>query len=152
MNNEFRCEFPPDDCSNHGVCNRDGTACICDDSYVTYKPTGEKECNYRRKEQVVAFGLAWISCLTGAPYFYLGDTALGLVLLFTGFGGALVLTIFMCFSACCCSSKNNACFESLCKVLISLMIFQSSIWQIVLLFQLRLNKLNDSNGIALKSW
>lgn len=156
----FKCDFPPNDCSNHGVCNRNGTECICDDGYTTYKPDGNQQCNYERKKQIVAFGLAWIACTTGAPYFYLGDTTMGLLYFFFGIGGVITLAILACFASCflaCCGRKTSTSglYEAtgaIGAVIIVMIVLLALIWQIVLLFQTGLNKLNDVNGIALKSW
>lgn len=157
----FKCEFPPEDCSNHGVCNRNGTGCICNDGYATYDPPVGQQCNYERKKQSIAFLAAWFTLGTGAVYFYIGETTLGLLNLFIGVGGIIALAILMCVGMCFCAhcgcrkinQENLMAFGGgIGYSLMILMFLVSFIWESVLLFQVGLNKLNDSNGIALKSW
>lgn len=93
----FQCQNPTYDCSNHGYCNRDSTACLCDDGYVTHDCDASTQCCYKQENRIKMFILSFFVTWTGAPFFILGMTGLGVGILvmcccgltFAGVGTAL---------------------------------------------------------------
>lgn len=93
----FQCQNPTYDCSNHGYCSRDNTACLCNDGYVTHDCDASTQCCYKQESRIKMFILSFFVTWTGAPFFILGMTGLGVGILimcccgmtFTGIGSAL---------------------------------------------------------------
>lgn len=150
----FTCTFAPEDCNNNGVCNQEGTACICDDDYATYDATAETgECNYKRKSGLVALLLSIFTGYTGSVYFYVGDTEMGLIQFFlAGIGGIILLAVIGgCTVGCCCGGGGDAetggttlfSFLIVCEVLAAVIF-----WWVVLAYVAE-GKIDDSNGVGL---
>lgn len=79
-------------CNGNGICISD-TECRCDKGFVTFNCPINVQCCYQQESRVKIFLLSFFVAFTGAPYFVLGLTTLGSVIL-----------IF-----CCCG-----CFMSFC--------------------------------------
>jgi hypothetical protein len=147
--NHFNCTFAPIDCSNNGVCNQDGSACICNKGYVT-RGTGN-QCDYAQKKQVIAFLLAFFLAGTGASYFYMGIQTLALAnLLAVGWGSVIFLSMFLCCSVCFGGKKTR--LTTFFTALIALNAIAMVVWWLVLTIQTGVNSLNDSNDVPLLGW
>jgi hypothetical protein len=139
-------------CSYRGRCDISQTKCICDDGYITFGKT-DKECNYKQKETLVAFLLEFFLGLeSGAGYFYLGQTDMGigqLVLFWLGF-------IPFCFIVCCSigsSDTNKGGVGICCAYLYAFaLIFAIIGWWIAALVTIGTGKVTDGNGAPIKPW
>ncbi len=145
----FNCTFAPVDCSNNGVCNQDGSLCICNNGYVTHG--SGNQCNYAQKKQVIAFLLSFFFPGTGASYFYMGLQTLGLANLFA-VGWMSIINLGLCFCCCRFSGINKSCIEFLLYTLLLIDIVGLFIWWLILTIQTGMNTLNDSNNVPLVGW
>lgn len=149
----FTCTFAPDDCNNHGVCNQEGTACICNDDYATHDATVETgECNYKRKSGLIALLLSIFVGEFGAVYFYVGDTTMGCIQLFLA--GVLAILVGGVFG-CCCGAAIGAVSEekNATEQCSKFWMYVGSIAMIVMYFVVLAavidGKIDDSNGVSL---
>lgn len=146
-----------DDCSGHGVCNNNNTACNCYDGYVTYDTNG-KQCNYVQKKGLTALLLAIFLPGTGAMNFYIGNNTYALIQLFLcGFGGIIGLAIIACIlgCACCCcgGNRDGKLSDTILGIIIIVLMFLMSFaifgWWIADIVLSAKGELVDGNGIAL---
>ena len=81
---KFNCTNSEIDCSGNGICNENGTECICNYGYLTFYKTQEEyllnkpRCNYKGKLQIKAL-LYSIFLSFGSAYFYLGHSFIGTI-------------------------------------------------------------------------
>ena len=147
---DFVCTNPMIDCAGHGVCISNGTvnfACKCDSGYLTFNCDTNVQCCYKQQPRVKIFLLSFFVGATGAPYFVLGATALGV--------GILVL----CCGGCCLStiggilSSKNSKF-TIITVIGGLATLAASIWQLALWIQFAASTetVRDSNGVPVAGW
>ena len=154
----FTCEFPAEDCSNHGSCNKEGNDCVCNDGYLTFpNETTTDKCSYKQKQQLIAFGLEFFFGLFGGGSWYLGRSNYALIkisVLWLAPCGMLILGILY---ACFCSkestqkkknSDNDGCAD-----------FIGGIWKFTLIswwladwIMIAINDVKDGNGAAMESW
>lgn len=77
----YLCDSFPCNCSNHGQCmNNDFTYCNCQERYTTYPKQSKKQCNYKKKDRLVAFGLHFMCGLPfGIGEYYLENKQIGTI-------------------------------------------------------------------------
>jgi hypothetical protein len=148
----FVCLFAAEDCSNQGVCNRNGTACICNHGFVTYNPpTGAVQCNHALKHQEIVYWLAFVNQFSGATYFYLGRQELGVLSIFLGPVGCLILALVALVAAVCAPNQGPA-IAGWMKIIGTVCIAAGTIWSIVILVMAANNNIEDSDGFLPRSW
>jgi hypothetical protein len=79
----FKCRESIIDCSNRGVCNKDGDDCDCFNGYTTYFADKvyyiqRPRCNYQMKNQIYALVLSMFITF-GSMHFYLGNFIVGYI-------------------------------------------------------------------------
>jgi hypothetical protein len=92
---EFVCVDPTVNCAGHGVCISNGTfnyACKCDPGYTNYNCATNVQCCYKQEKRIKSFLLSFLVGWSGAPYFVLGATGLGVGILLLCFGGCCLAT------------------------------------------------------------
>lgn len=95
-------------CSYRGVCVN-ANECMCDDGYITYRPSSDVQCNYRQKKALIAFLLEFFLPIVGAGEWYLGNTGYAIGQLIYFFGGLILLCIIPCiFVKCIGADKTKA--------------------------------------------
>ncbi len=81
--NASHCSDPKIDCNTHGSCiivNGTGMYCKCDTNYIT-KNCKQGECCHKLKARMSVFLQSVFLGTTGAPYFYIGESYLGKIML-----------------------------------------------------------------------
>jgi hypothetical protein len=133
------------DCSYNGICTNEKT-CKCNDGYVTYPSNHVTGCNYKQKSTLVAFLLQFfLGFISGAGYFYLGQTELGLGQLFLFWGGTILSLFFAC---CSCSEKSDSNEEILYKCVLYM---GCIIWYMYSLAEIGGGITKDGNGAPIAS-
>lgn len=149
---EFVCVNPMYNCANHGVCISNGTvsvACKCDPGYVTANCRPLVQCCYKQKSRVLLFLISFFFAFTGAPYFILGATGLGV--------GILLLC---CCGLCCASAGGGAASEgdnklaSLIACIGCLALSAAMVWDLALwiMFAAETETVTDKNGVPVAPW
>lgn len=150
----INCTYAPVDCHNHGVCNQDGTGCVCFGGYVTYQPPNNTQCNYEQKTQLGAFLFSFFLGYLGAGRLYVGDLTLGLIKLFV----PMTLTVVSCILLCigCSEGSGEGLIKECMFVITYSLVAISSMgvfcWWLVDVILFGLNAIPDGNGIGLKAW
>lgn len=147
----INCTYSPVDCHNHGVCNQDGTDCVCFGGYVTYQPPNNTQCNYEQKTQLGAFLLSFFLGYFGAGRFYVGDITLGLIKLFVPMTLTVISCVLLCIG-CCRSESGMNCMIVITNILVVLSSIVVFCWWLADVIQFGLNAIPDENGIGLKEW
>tara|TARA_B100001964_G_C13976209_1_gene484111 strand:+ start:45 stop:644 length:600 start_codon:yes stop_codon:yes gene_type:complete len=146
----IHCSFAPVDCSNHGVCNQEGSGCICNDGYLTYPSNSDPQCNYEQKSQTTAFLLSFFLGYVGAGRLYIGQFTLGVIklcLIFIVCGiGCILQPIFSYLNV---NEDTNKC---LMDILASTGKFAIVLWWLIDVILFGINDIDDDNGIELESW
>lgn len=150
---EFVCVNPMYNCAGHGVCISNGTvsvACKCDSGYVTANCPTHVQCCYKQKSRVLLFLISFFFAFTGAPYFILGATGLGV--------GILLLC---CCGLCCASAGGTAAREDggnkaagFIACIGCLAFFASQVWCLALwiMFAAETETVKDENGVPVAPW
>lgn len=145
----FSCTNALYDCTNHGYCNREGTACICDKGYATHKCNPTEQCCYTQESRVKLFIIAFFTSWLGVPYFLVGAVGMGvgiLMLCCCGFVFAIVGSVWG-------ASKENACgvWMGVIGVFAMIAVFG---WHIGVWGQLAAGTepYNDRNGVPIAPW
>ena len=141
------CSTPKGTCNRHGECNItvDGEyECICDSAY------GGPSCQYKRRKQVGEFLLAFFIGETGAGYFYMGRTALGV--------GMLILLCGACIVTCiggCIAMANREIGMACCAtlgIIGGISGFAIFGWWLATWIIAIQNNLHDNHGLDAQSW
>ena len=149
---EFECLNPMYNCAGHGVCISNGTvdvACKCDSGYVTANCPAAVQCCYKQKSRVLLFLISFFFAFTGAPYFILGATGLGV--------GILLLC---CCGFCCASAGGTVAKEgdnkpaSLIACIGCLAFSAAMVWDLALwiMFAAETETVKDKNGVPVAPW
>lgn len=149
---EFVCVNPMYNCAGHGVCISNGTvnvACKCDSGYVTANCPAAVQCCYKQKSRVLLFLISFFFAFTGAPYFILGATGLGV--------GILLLC---CCGLCCASAGGTVAKEgdnkpaSLIACIGCLAFSAAMVWDLALwiMFAAETETVTDKNGVPVAPW
>ena len=126
-------------------CNANGkfynNTCYCDSGYIG------TTCDYKQKSQTVAFCLEFFLGAFGAGYFYMGLNTLGIAQLLVLLSPVILIA---CVGACCnkrfdCEHTGYDCLEIVWKL-------AWSIFWLVSVILIGMNKLNDGNDKALEAW
>ena len=130
-------EGPP--CNAHGQMYNN--TCYCDSGYIGVT------CDYKQSSQTIAFCLEFFLGPFGIGYFYMGLTALGTAQLLVLLSPLLIVAII---GACCnkkfdCDSSSYMCMEIVWRL-------AWSVFWLVSVILIGMNKLNDGNDKPLKSW
>lgn len=48
ISDTFNCTPNSSIACNNGICNENGTDCVCDDNYITYNSINNTKCNYKK--------------------------------------------------------------------------------------------------------
>ena len=152
-NSAFICT-DAESCSYHGSCNRDHTACVCSDGYLTYNNADGPQCNYQQKQQLTAFLLSFFVGWTGADYFYLDQTNFGVLkLLVCGIGGLIVFGVLACVLAACAKNSNGAAFIGIVGyTLLVCEILAGFGWWLAAVIMIGKGTMSDGNGQPMQSW
>lgn len=137
-NNIINCTSD-DNCNNNGVCNKN--TCICNIGYTTYNSI--TKCNYKQKDQLIAFFLSLLLGIFGADQLYMGNYIIAIP--------KISITIVTICIFCSYKIDNNEIKEktSCSLYLFSLIVFA---WYISDVVMIGLNNYTDGNEILLKSW
>lgn len=149
---EFECRTPYVDCANHGVCVSNGTfnfACKCDSGYTTANCAQNVQCCYKQKSRVLLFLISFFFAATGAPYFMLGATGLGV--------GILLL---WCCGCCCLGAGGRAAADgenkpaSIIACIGCLAFLAANAWCLALwiMFASETEDVKDKNGVPVAPW
>lgn len=149
INLNFHCNNSITDCDNHGTCNPEPPYnCACDDSHTTHPTDSKIQCNYKRKNQIAAFCIAFFVGWTGAFYFYMGHMGLG--------AGQLVLTFvsipLACFACCAGVTKKGGALAVVYMVLIVLAALAVAGWDLAVVIIAAIGDFKDNNGIEMERW
>lgn len=128
-------------CPN-GMCDTTGR-CFCNDKYTTFEPPAGVQCNYKQKSRYGALLLEFfVGMETGAGYFYLGYTDLGV--------GQLVLffptMIFICIMFCCCAAAKTEKLALFGGVFTCAWFLGSFAWWLFAVIQMGRGEIMESNG------
>lgn len=148
---DFECVNPVTSCSNHGVCIGNGTfnfACKCDSGYVTAGCQPAVQCCYKQQPRVLLFLISLFFAATGAPYFMLGATGLGV--------GILLL---WCCGLCCTAGATAATKDgnkpaALVACIGCLAFLAANAWCLALwiMFAAETETVKDKNGVPVAPW
>lgn len=142
-------------CLGNGLPNpsTNSTTCSCFHGYVSHKCQSGEGCCYKQEKRVKMFLLAFFVSWTGAPYFVLGQTGLGI--------GILILCFSSCFSvcyiACFLASKSDRTDDStfMCfACLIKLATLAGLVWCLAtwIMFAAETEPWNDKHGVPVAGW
>lgn len=152
--NSFQCVDPVTSCSSHGFClfnsSGYGVSCKCDTCYVSHNCPSGVQCCYKQEPRVKLFLLSFFVAWTGAPYFVLGATGLGIGILLLCCGSCLVGTVS--FTACGLDKKNG--IGMAISIITYLAMLSALIWSLALwiMFAAETEDVLDKNGVAVCSW
>lgn len=124
-------------CSLHGMCNKNKTACICNDGYITHK--SNNQCNYLQKEQLIALLLSIFLGIFAAGQWYVANYFLA--------GPKLLMTLVGCCLLGSLRFDNNKEIKIICVLLFLFAIFA---WLITDIIIFSMNNYTDGNGVVLK--
>lgn len=138
------CTQPVLDCSGRGQCVPSSSDCFCDDGYVTHPPDAVPQCNYKQTSRLAPFLVSlFVGPYTGAGYFMIGQTGLGVgqLLLFWGglFVGFLLGLIF---------GKEWDCAVFVFNLFVSFGVIAFFIASLVQIAQ----GMDDGDGVPLGGW
>lgn len=148
-NSPFNCTNPQVQCSGHGYCNADHTACNCMSAYATFQPQPGTQCNYERYRQVDLF------CFQ----FFLGEVGVAdwIIHQYGIAAGKLALALswgfihkFLLYAYVICKQTDRGVddFEKSLKPLRKLIGLAIGIWWLVSTIYYGMNKYTDQNGIS----
>jgi hypothetical protein len=124
--NSFDC-FPNTQfsCSGHGTCLSAGigqSVCSCSNNWDNQNCPNDQQCCNELKSWVNVFLAAFFGGFTGAPYFLIGATGLGVGILVMCLGGVIMTTVGKCF--------NNTSWGSLMLIVGCLVMVATGVWHL----------------------
>lgn len=134
-------------CNNHGYCNNDNTACICNSGYTTFDSKDGTQCNYKQKDSVTAFCLTFFLMWVGAGNWYLGNIAMAVGQLVYSVGGRIAIH-FIINSLKELNDWPNEIVKKYSKMLKSLLGLGYFIWWIIELVAIGQGNMTDGNGAS----
>jgi hypothetical protein len=148
----FNCVDPNVNCAGHGVCISNGThayACKCDSNYVSFECASDVQCCYKQESRVKLFLLSFFVAWTGAPYFVLGSTGMGVAM--------LLLWVCGCCAGVLAKTSGGENQSSLSSVVIAVgcLTYLAVVgWCLALLimFAAETETVKDSNGVSVGPW
>lgn len=148
---QFQCKNDYIDCSGHGRCNDDKTACECDAGFTTFPEESSVQCNYEKKKQIAAFLYEFFLGF-GAGHFYC-ERYLNASLKLAAFIFGVLIICLLPLTAKYINDK----FDSDCLVLTTSCFYYIcamglAFWFIYDLVKFGMNKYLDGNGIPLANW
>ena len=150
----FECLDVRINCANHGICVTNGTfgyACKCDHGYVSHDCDSGVQCCYTQLPRVQIFLLAFFVGWTGAPYFVMGETGLGVGILLMFFLGFILL----CLGQCNDDDGNEGDKIHGCCSLMGMLIFLGGVlWNLATwgMIAASTEPWNDRNGVPIAGW
>lgn len=130
---------------NGPACNAHGKlynqTCYCDVGFIG------NECDYKQKSQITAFCLEFFLGVFGSGYFYMGLNSLAIAQLLVLVGPIIILAAI---GACCnktldCDSSAYSCIDVVWRLAFS-------VFWLISVILIGMNKLNDGNDKPLESW
>jgi TM2 domain-containing membrane protein YozV len=94
-------------CDYNGICRSDET-CKCDDGYITFPSNHYPYCNYKQKNQLVAFLLELFLGYFGVGEFYIGQNGIAIVQLVLSLVGICIVPLIMGFLGALCGGEGLA--------------------------------------------
>lgn len=154
-----------DDECNNGYCR--SSKCVCNNGFVSFI---NQTCSYKQKDKLTAFLLSLFVGPLGVDWFYLANgeakyIVAGVFKLLTGtflmVGSCFYCCTFICSAYAAASDGNSkkGVFEAfgivfgiIITVLMVLCSVANSIWVLVDIIRILLDKFPDGSGVPLKPW